>query len=278
MQEIASGIFLEDQYQGVTLGAVLGDEQILLIDSTLRGEDAKAWMAQLAELGTPRYLFLLDHHPDRVLGARAFDLSIVSQDESRRAIAELPDTYKGGVRAIGAEADRIKRVTGLSNSVPEVAFSSAATLHLDQREVLLIHAPGPTPGSAWVEIPEAEVIFVGDLIFRSEPPFVGHADLQAWLESLDRIRSDPYRSYLLVSSRDGLVKRKSANDSARFLRKIPHRLQSLADESRPAEAAGDLAEQLISDFEIPPDRRPLCLSRLRIGLQRLYTRQYPDLA
>jgi glyoxylase-like metal-dependent hydrolase (beta-lactamase superfamily II) len=278
MREIANRVYLEDQYPGVQLGAVLGKHQILLIDSTLRGEDAKNWLAQLNELGTPRYLFLLDHHPDRLLGARAYDLSIISQDETRRAISELPDTYKGSVRAIGAEADRLKRVTGLSNSVPEVAFTEAATIHLDHRKILLHHAPGPTAGSAWVEIPDAEAVFVGDLIFTAEPPFVGYADLERWIETLDRIRTDRYRSYTMIASRDGLVDRQAANDSARFLRKIPRRLQALADESQPPEAAGDLAEQLINDFKFSVDRHDLCLLRLRIGLERLYVRQYPDLA
>jgi glyoxylase-like metal-dependent hydrolase (beta-lactamase superfamily II) len=278
MREIANGIFLEDQYPGVQLGAVLGEQQILLIDSTLRGDDAKSWLADLSEQGVPRYLFLLDHHPDRLLGARAHDLPLVSQEETRRVISELPDTYKGSVRAIGAEADRLKRVTGLSNSVPEVAFAETATIHLDHRKILLTHAPGPTLGSAWVEIPDAETIFVGDLIFTSEPPFVGYADLESWMGSLDRIRDESYKTYTVIASREGLVDRQAANASARFLRKIPHRLESLANDSQSPEAAGDLAEQLISDFKLAVDRRDLCLLRLQVGLERLYARLYPDLA
>lgn len=277
MREIASGIYVEDQYAGVQLGAVLGDRQILLIDSTLRSDDAKLWLAQLSELGEPRYLFLLDHHPDRVLGARTYDLSILGQEETRIAIAELPDTYKGSVRAIGAEADRLKRITGLSNSVPDLAFSETCTLYLDEREILLIHAPGPTLGSAWVEIPDAKTVFVGDMVFKSEPPFLGHALLNPWFKALDLIRSRDYSSYKIVASREGIVDRKTINGTARFLRKIPHRFQVLADESKPPEAAGNLAAQLITDFKVNPERLDLVLLRLRVGLERLYARLYPDL-
>ena len=43
----------------------------------------------------------------RVLGARGLDLPILAHDETRLVMNAWPDTFKGGARPIGAEADRL---------------------------------------------------------------------------------------------------------------------------------------------------------------------------
>ena len=51
MREIVQGVFLEDRYPGVILGAVAADGGGLLIDTPLRIEDGREW---LRGLGGPR--------------------------------------------------------------------------------------------------------------------------------------------------------------------------------------------------------------------------------
>jgi hypothetical protein len=83
------------------------------------------------------------------------------------------------------------------------------------------------------------------------------------------------RSYKLISSRDGSIKHEAINVMARFLRKIPWRLERLGEEGAPVEEAGELATALIKDYKIPKARQELCLLRLQAGLMRMYARLYP---
>jgi len=83
MREIVKGVFLQESYPGVRLGAVVADGAALLVDSPLRIEDGREWLAEIGSRGRPRFLVLLDDHPDRVYGARSFDLSLIAQTQAR---------------------------------------------------------------------------------------------------------------------------------------------------------------------------------------------------
>ena len=47
MQQIGKGIFFENSYLGVTLGALVYPQGIMLIDAPLRAEDARLWRSTL---------------------------------------------------------------------------------------------------------------------------------------------------------------------------------------------------------------------------------------
>lgn len=275
MRTLRGQVYLENAYPAVHLGLVVGDGKALLIDAPLRVEDGREWLGQVATLARPAYLALLDHHPDRVLGARSLNLRRIAHEATRKEISRWPDTYKGSTRPLGAEADRLKRITGVSQAVPEVAFTEEMTLLLGDREVRFLHRPGPTPGAMWVVVPDAQVVFIGDAITVSEPPYLGDADIEAWLATLDDLRGPEWESYHWVASRDGLVDREAANDMARFLRKVPFRLERMGDRQDPAAAAETIARELVEDFKVPAGRRDQALLRLRVGLERLFRHHYP---
>jgi glyoxylase-like metal-dependent hydrolase (beta-lactamase superfamily II) len=275
MRKIAPGVYLETKYPGLQLGAVVTDDGLFLIDCPARAEDCRDWVATLADYGKPRYLALLDSHPDRVLGARNFNFPRVAHDWTLETMSDWSDSFKGSARPIGAEIDSLKRITGVKRAVPELAFSDQMLIHLGERQIDLWHRPGPTPGSMWVVFKHAEVIFIGDAVTVAEPPFVGDSDIESWLDTLDDLRRANEDSFKLVSSRDGLIKREHINKMARFLRKIPWRLERLGEEGAPPEDAGALASQLIKDYKIPKARREQVTLRLRAGLMRLYNHLYP---
>jgi glyoxylase-like metal-dependent hydrolase (beta-lactamase superfamily II) len=177
---------------------------------------------------------------------------------------------------MGVEADRLRRVTGVRNAGPELIFSQELLVFLGKRRVQFQHRPGPMPGSIWVLIPECAVAFIGDAVAVSEPPYLGEADIQAWLSLLDELRSPAYRDVRLVSSRDGLVGRAEINAMGRFLRRVAHRLEKWGQKRRPAGAIAASARGLAKGFKLSGERKEQALLRLEVGLTRLYTRLYPD--
>lgn len=275
MRRLPRDVSLEDGYQGVVLGAILSGGGALLIDAPLRVDEGREWLAEIAARSSPRYLALLDHHPDRVLGARAIDLPLIGHRRALRQIRDWPDTYKGNAQPLGSDADALKRVSGITNAVPELAFSDRMRLYLGDYEIEFWHRPGPMSSSMWVIFPEKEVAFVGDAVTVGEPPYIGEADLEAWLGGLDELRSRPLEDYLLISSRDGKVSRDDINAMARFLRKIPNRLEKLEQAGGDQKAAVDYAQELLEDFSVSRDREELARKRLEVGLLRLHGAHYP---
>jgi len=272
MRKYRSGVLVESRYPGVILGAVPSNDGTLLVDMPLRPDDGREWMGQLANTGRPKYLALMDHHPDRALGMRSFDLPIVAQNATLQAMRAWPDAFKGSAKPIGAEADTLKRITGVHKAIPSIAFSDELKLNLGDREVLFLHRPGPTAGSMWVVLPDVEIVFIGDTVTVSEPPYLGNAEIESWLESLEELRKEPFSSYMLISGRDGVVDRDAVNAMARFIRKVPVRLRRLKKKGAPADAAQSAAKGLLKDYKVPNARQDLALLRLQTGLRKLYAR------
>ena len=80
MMQIERGIFYEQNYLGVTVGGLVYSHGVIFIDAPLRPEDARAWRSALLAQrgGASRVLVNLDAHPDRALGARALDCTIIT--------------------------------------------------------------------------------------------------------------------------------------------------------------------------------------------------------
>ena len=122
----------------------------------------------------------------------------------------------------------------------------------------------------WVVLPDAKIVFVGDAVTVSEPPYIGDADVEGWIQSLDELRSKTFDSYLIFSGRDGSVDRAAVNAMARFVRKIPVRLARIKKKGDP-DAADSVAKGLLKDYKVPTARHDLVLLRLQAGLRKLYT-------
>jgi glyoxylase-like metal-dependent hydrolase (beta-lactamase superfamily II) len=270
MRKIAPGIFIESKYPSPQLGVVASDDGLLLIESPLLVEDGRDWLATVRKKGRPRYLALLDAYPDRILGARSSNLRLIAHDATRKEVRDWPDTFKGGANPIGAEADRLKRITGVHRAIPELTFSREMTLHLGERMIHFIHKPGPRRGAMWVVLHDAGVAFIGDAVTISEPPYLGTSNLEHWHQTLDDLRDQPFEDYKLLGSRDGEIEREDINAMARFLRKIPVRLDRMEEQEKPLEAAGKYAQELLNDFSVAKNKRDQARLRLEAGLKDLY--------
>ena len=95
MQEITSNIFIEEQFPGVTLGAIVTPRGLIQIDAPPSPEDARSWRASLMNLGggIDRALINMDAHPDRTLGARAMDCTVIAQEKTANIFRTRPSTF-----------------------------------------------------------------------------------------------------------------------------------------------------------------------------------------
>jgi glyoxylase-like metal-dependent hydrolase (beta-lactamase superfamily II) len=275
MQQIKRGIYYENTYLGVTLGALVFSHGIIMIDAPLRPEDARSWRSSLLNLrgGTNRLLVCLDAHLDRTLGARAMDCTIVAHQKTAHVFRSRPTIFKGQSVESGADWESYNDAIGTRWAAPDITFSDNMSLFWGGPEVLLEHHPGPAAGAIWAIIPEEKVVFVGDAIQLDQPPFLSNSDLPAWIESLD-ILLDSFKDYIVISGRGGPASYEVLRAQHRYLKNVMKGLERLAKHNASPEATEDLIPSLLSDLHFPPDRQEQYNQRLRSGLYQYYARHY----
>jgi glyoxylase-like metal-dependent hydrolase (beta-lactamase superfamily II) len=266
MRRVASQVWVEDKYPSGEIGVISSRDEVLLIDTPLLVDDVKQWLMEVEDIGSVRYVAVIDSHPDRVLGTRALDLPRIAHDLTLETIREWSDTFKGSTHPIGAESDRLKRVTGVQSALPEVTFNQELILRLGAKDIRFLHRSGPRPGSIWILDDTTSVVFVGDAVSVNSPPYLGVSDLDLWLEALDDLRKLEANGYMVISAHGGRVNRDDINNMARFLRKVENRLEKLAKSDEHAAAAAEFAEELIEDFKVSSQNEESALLRLQTGL------------
>jgi len=276
MEQIENGIYYEDSFPGVTLGAVILPQGTLLIDSPLRVEDGRSWKTSIINRGrgTHRLLVVLDANHDRNLGARTLDFPILAHEETAATFQDRTAVFKGQNLETGAEWERFMEVLGTRWVHPTLTFTKKMHILWGAYEIIIEHHPGPMAGSSWVMLPEAKVVFVGDTITGKHPPFLAHANLTAWIESLDLLLSPTYRGFTIVGGRDGLATAKTVRSARSFLKKALKELEKTSQRGASPEAIEKLIPKLLSDFDPPKNLESLYRQRLTYGLQQYYSRTY----
>jgi glyoxylase-like metal-dependent hydrolase (beta-lactamase superfamily II) len=276
MQTIEPGIFYEDTYPGVTLGALSLPRGTILIDAPLRAEDGRAWRVAMLNQGggMDRILISLDSHPDRTIGARSLECPVITQQSCAQVFRTRPLTFKSQGMEVGAEWETCTDLGSSRWAIPDITFSELLYIHWGTYDVRVEYHPGPAYGASWVVIPEARVAFIGDAVLVDQPPFLAEADLPAWIETLDHLLSPDYNAYTLISGRGGAVIGKDAHRLRAFLVEVDGILNELWDRNAPVEEAEKWVPKLIKHFKFPANRRDLYEQRLRFGLQRHLLRRY----
>lgn len=276
MDAIAKNVFIEDKYLGVTLGVITQTRGLIQIDAPPSPEDGRTWRASLMGMGNghERILINLDAHPDRTLGVRAMDCTVIAHEKTAQAFRNRPNTFKAQGDETGANWEAIPGLGSVRWAPPEISFVEKITIHWSDTPILLESRPGPSSGAIWVTLADEKVIFVGDAVAKNQPPFLAHADLPEWIETLKILQGPEYKGYTIVSSRGGVVTQQNVRAQSDELKRIHDKIDKLG-KKKPANPATDkLAEQILKDFKTPAARQKQYLQRLRYGLNHYYTRHY----
>lgn len=267
MQEITSEIIIETAYLGVTLGAINAPHGLVLIDSPLKLDDTRAWRAALLNLGggVDRMMINLDAHPDRTLGARAMECTVVGHEKIAQAFRNRPTTFKSQNSETGADWEFISSLGTIRWNPPEISFSDSMQIQWGSHPLNLVHRPGPSAGAIWAIIPNEKVIFVGDAVVKNQPPFLSNADLPVWIESLKELLTPEYQNYFIISGRGGLVSQDDVRKQLAYLEEVQTILTGINQKTAP-EVIEKHITALLSPFKIAPEQQAQFSQRLRWGL------------
>ncbi len=161
VDEAAPGVFHIEDAMGVCMTLLVGKDRALLVDAGYGLDDA-AFLPGVFAKGRPVTLLLTHAHHDHALGARWFSQALLFEQD-----APLLPVYTGKAqreRVLSQAASRGLAPQGdfLSAPMPEILPLSEGPIDLGGLTAIVLHAPGHTPGSAAVWVPERRLLLTGD--------------------------------------------------------------------------------------------------------------------
>ena len=274
MKEIVSNVYASTGFPGVNVGFIVMPEGAIAVDAPILPQDARAWRQQIVEIaGAPiLYVVLTDAHPDRLLSAGLMDAPIVAARAAHDQASAYTEGFWRGVveswaRRFPEAADDL---SGVSVVLPEVMFSSGLTLHKGGRDVTVRQVDGAAPGSAWVYLPEQDVLFAGDTVVAESHPFLHAApDTKAWLNTLTALRRARFSKTIIVPGRGPLCDQAASRPLSAYIALARRRVRSLHAAGARSDV-GELVAEMLPLFPVPDDERELVPRRIKAGLDRLY--------
>jgi glyoxylase-like metal-dependent hydrolase (beta-lactamase superfamily II) len=276
MKAISEHVYIEDEHAGAILGVISTARGLIQIDAPPAPEDARSWRASLMQLpaGVERVLINLDAHPDRTIGARAMDCTVIAHQKTAYTFRTRPNTFKAQGDETGSDWEAIPGLGSVRWAPPEITFEQKMVLHWGDSSVVLEHRPGPDNGAIWAILPQDKIVFVGDAVLKNQPPFLAGANLPRWIEALNHLLGPAFKGYTVVSSRGGVVNAATIKSQLDFLKYARERLEKLAARKAHVSATEKLIEPLLKRLKFPASRLKQFTQRLRYGLQHYYARRY----
>ena len=213
---IGDGLFAYTAEGDPNTGVIVGDDCCMVIDAQATPTMAADVVTRVAKVTDKpiKYVLLSHYHAVRVLGASGFKgAQIISSDQTRKLIVERGEQDKA------SEIGRFPRLFRGVESVPpgltwpHVTFSGSMTLWLGRRRVEITQlGRGHTAGDTIAWVPDAGVMFSGDLVEYRSACYCGDAHFADWPKTLDRLQA--YGARALVPGRgDALTTPKLVRDA-----------------------------------------------------------------
>ena len=230
----------------VTVGAVIGDRGLLVVDTRASADQAEELLADLRfpDRRPPAWVVNTHAHFDHSFGNGQF------RPVEIWAHASVPGALRDGRH----DAPGGHESPGVALVEPDHLVSDAATIDLGDRVVELHHVGrAHTDGDLIVWVPDAAVVFAGDLVEESGPPAYGPDSFPLdWPAALERLRDRAADAgERVVPGHGAVVDRAFVTRQQRAVATVARLVKELWSEGVPVEdvlgAGGDR-------WPFPPDR------------------------
>lgn len=275
MKQIAPNVYAETAYPGVNVGFVVTPPGAIAIDAPTLPHDARAWRKKVIETanGPILYVVLTDAHPDRMLSVGLMEAPIVAA----RAAYEQAVTYSDSAwhEAIAEWARKYPELAGAGLpgaplALPEIMFSDSLTLHTGGMNITVQRVAGGAPGSAWVYLPEQDVLFTGDTLVVETHPFLAEApDTRAWLETLKALRQPRFANTTIVPGRGPICNQSATRPLSEYIVRARRRAHALLAARQARADKTTVVAELLHLFPVADDEQESIQRRIKAGLDRL---------
>jgi cyclase len=105
-----------------------------------------------------------------------------------KQLSETPEDQKDKRAPLERQIRRLDAMMAIKLTNPTVTFGSGIVrLYLGKREVVLSTLPGHTGGDVFAYVPDANVVFTGDLGWSKTLPNLVDATVNDWIPTVDKI-------------------------------------------------------------------------------------------
>jgi glyoxylase-like metal-dependent hydrolase (beta-lactamase superfamily II) len=182
-------------------GLITGAGSSMMVDTLFDlalTEEMLAGIAPVTDTNPLTTLVNTHSDGDHVFGNQlvaARDVEIIASDAAaelmtQEAVEALANTKK----LPGATGDFARHIfspfdfEGIVATGPDRTFTGETSLDVGGREVCLIQVgPAHTPGDVLVHVPDAQLLYAGDILFVGGTPIAWAGPIDRWVAALDRI-------------------------------------------------------------------------------------------
>jgi cyclase len=193
LQKIGDGVWAaivsDEGLAGGNAGFVIGGDGVLVIDTFQDPRPAKALLAEIRKL-TPlpiRFVVNTHYHLDHVNGNDVFAAAGATIVAHRNVRAWMRTE---NMKMLDPPVTPEKKARVASLTLPSVVHDSHLDLFLGSRRINVRYYPGHTGGDSVVWIPDAHVVFCGDMLWKEHVPNLIDASTKPWVASLDAMQKD----------------------------------------------------------------------------------------
>ena len=188
--QIGQGLYAYTAEGDPNSGVIVGDDGVMVVDAQATPAMANDVIARVAKVTDKpiKYLLLTHYHAVRALGASAYKgVEILASDTTRALIAER------GRQDMECEIGRFPRLFRGAEAIPgltwpTVTFPDQLSIWLGRREVRIMHiGRGHTAGDVIAVVPDAGVVFAGDLVEYKSACYCGDAHFNDGGATLDHL-------------------------------------------------------------------------------------------
>lgn len=193
--EVGPGLYAFTAEGDPNTGVIIGDESVMVVEAQATPRLARKVIECIRSVTDKpiSHLVLTHYHAVRVLGASAYGAREVIMSEAARGMVE-----ERGAEDWASEFGRFPRLFQGHEEIPGLTwptttFSEAMTVYLGKRKVEIMHlGRAHTAGDAVVWVPDAEVMFTGDIVEYHSACYCGDGYFSDWADTLDNIAAfDP---------------------------------------------------------------------------------------
>lgn len=269
--QVEAGLYAYTAEGDPNTGVIIGDDAVMVIDAQATPAIAGDVVARIAKVTDKpvKYVLLTHYHAARTLGASAFKgAEILASDATRHMIVER------GKEDMNSEIGRFPRLFRSAETIPgltwpTITFPDQISVWLGRREVRIIHVGrGHTAGDVIAVVPDAGVVFSGDLVESTSACYGGDAHFSDWLATLDHL-AEMQASALVPGRGAALTSRETVKDAieltADFISTLYNSVEESVRKGRSLKDAFDFARLLMDpkfkEFAIYEHCLPFSVSR-----------------
>jgi glyoxylase-like metal-dependent hydrolase (beta-lactamase superfamily II) len=188
--EVGHGLYAFTAEGDPNTGVIIGDESVMVVEAQATPRLARKVIECIRGVTDKpiSHLVLTHYHAVRVLGASAYGAREVIMSEAARGMVE-----ERGAEDWASEFGRFPRLFQGHEEIPGLTwptttFSEAMTVYLGKRKVEIMHlGRAHTAGDAVVWVPDAEVMFTGDIVEYHSACYCGDGYFNDWADTLNNI-------------------------------------------------------------------------------------------